>query len=162
MKELSGQTGEGRWQRWIIVAACCLSPWAALANPVMLDPGSLLAFAIVAFWAFVVEAGIVALILTFCGLQPLRIFMIYFVIKAVVFLFLFQPLLERDWSIPFLEFLVVGINALAIKILTGLETFQSNNYRGLSWVAASAISLCGNAASFFVGLIAGHKPWEGG
>ena len=44
-----------------LTAICLLIPLGASANPVMLDPVSLLAFYIVAFWAFVVEAGVVAL-----------------------------------------------------------------------------------------------------
>ena len=149
-------------QRRILVATCCLLPLTAIANPVMIDPTSLLAFVIVAFWAFIVETAIVALLLAFRGLQPLRIFMIYFVVKAVVFLFLFQPLLERDWSVPILEFLVVCINGLVIKTLVGFEAFQSDHYSGLSWPGAFAISLSGNAVSYFIGLIASRKPWEVG
>ena len=162
MNKRNRQAEDRCLQRRILVATCCLLPLTAIANPVMIDGTSLLAFVIVSFWAFIVEAGIVALLLAFRGLQPLRIFMIYFVIKVVVFLFLFQPLLERDWPIPILELLVVCINGLTIKILVGFEALQSDNYSGLSWLGASAISLLGNAASYFIGLIASRKPWEVG
>jgi len=162
MNKRNRQAEDHCLQRRILVATCCLLPLTVIANPVMIDGTSLLAFVIVAFWAFIVEAGIVALLLAFRGLQPLRIFMIYFVVKVVVFLFLFQPLLERDWPIPILELLVVCINGLTIKILVGFEALQSDNYSGLSWLGASAISLLGNAASYFIGLIASRKPWEVG
>lgn len=148
------------FQRWILVAVGCLLPFTVMGNPVIIDPTSLLAFSIVAFWAFVVESGIVALLLTFYGLQSLRIFMAYFLVKAVVFLFLFQPLFEREWSIPILELLVVCLDTLAIKILAACGAFQTDNYGRLKWLPAFTISLAGNAVSFFIGLIAGHKPWE--
>jgi hypothetical protein len=162
MNRRNRQAGHRCLQRWILVAACCPLPLTAMANPVMIDPESLLAFAMVAFWAFVVEASIVALLLAFRGLQPLRVFVTYFVVKVVVFIFLFQPLLEHNWPIPLLEFIVVCANGLIIKILVGFEALQSDNYSGLSWVSALAISLFGNAASYFVGLIASRKPWEVG
>ena len=162
MNKRNRQAGDLCLQRRILVATCCLLPLTAIANPVIIDPTSLLAFVIVAFWAFIVEAAIVALLLAFRGLQPLRIFMIYFLVKVAVFLFLFQPLLEKNWPIPILEFLVVCINGLAIKTLVGFEALQSDNYSGLSWLGASAISLSGNAVSYFIGLIASSKPWEVG
>lgn len=146
--------------RWIPIAALAFLPLVVEANPVILDPSSLLAFAVVAFWAFVVEAGIVALLLTLCGLQPLRVFVIYFLIKLTVFLFVFQPLLQRSWSIPLLEVLVVCFNGLVIKILAGMAGLQTDDYRKVSWLCAVIISLLGNGASFFVGVIASRKPWE--
>jgi hypothetical protein len=162
MNKRNRQVEDRRMQRRILVATCCLLPLTVIANPVMIDGTSLLAFVIVAFWAFVVEAAVVSLLLAFRGLQPLRIFMVYFLVKVAVFLFLFQPLLEHNWPIPILELLVVCINGLVIKTLVGFEALQSDNYSGLSWLGASAISLSGNAASYFIGLIASRKPWEVG
>jgi hypothetical protein len=147
-------------KRSTIITMICLAPFAAFANPYILDPGSLIAFWVVAFWAFVVETAIVTLVLAFCGLQPVRIFIIYFLIKAAVFLFLFQPLLEKGWSIPILELLVVFIDGLVIKILAGLGALQTESYGKLGWLTAFMISLIGNVVSFFIGLIASRKPWE--
>jgi hypothetical protein len=146
-------------RRLILITICCLAPLAAFANPANIDGTSLLAFSIVAFWAFVVEAGIVALLLCFRGTQTLRVFMAYFLANAAVFFFVFQPLLGRDWPVPTLEFLVVGIDALAIKLLVSLEPLQSESYRAVSWLNALAVSLTGNAASYFVGVVASRKPW---
>ena len=145
---------------WGATVAFVFMPLMAVANPVIVDPSSLLAFAMVAFWAFVVESGIVALLLALCGLQPLRIFTAYFLVKVAVFFFVFQPLLERNWSVPLLEFLVVCFNGLTIKILAGFGGMQTDDYCRLGWLRALLISLLGNAASFFVGVIASHKPWE--
>ena len=56
--------------RRILILLCLLAPVVARANPVILNPSSLLAFGFVAFAALVVEAGIVALVLTFAGVAP--------------------------------------------------------------------------------------------
>jgi hypothetical protein len=96
----------GYMRRYVPIGLCLLLPLTARANPYTLDPSSLLAFGVVAFWAFVVEAGVVALLLTFSGLAPLRIFGGYFVTNLAVFCFIFYPLLRRV-PMPVLEALVV-------------------------------------------------------
>jgi len=146
-------------KRLAIITICCLAPLVAFANPVSIDGTSFLAFGIVAFWALVVETGIVALLLAFRGVQPLRIFVGYFFLNLAVFLFLFVPLLARDWPVPLLEIMVVCIDGLAIKFLVSFEPLQSERFGGLSWLNALLVSLVGNAASYFVGAIASHKPW---
>ena len=132
--------------RLILTGTCLLTPVAASANPVILDASSLLAFYVVAFWAFVVEAGIVPLLLTFRGVAPLRVFIGYFIANATVFFFIFQPLLEASSSPPVLvlEGLVVLIDGLVIKLLVTLAAFQGDNYRGVGWLRAALISGIGN------------------
>lgn len=148
--------------RRILMAIFLLVPLVASANPVMLNPSSLVAFAVVAFWAFVVEAGVVALLLAFRGIAPLRVFMAYFVANAVVFFPLFQPLLEGNSSLPVfaLEALVVQIDGLSIKLLVTIPAFQADNYRGVSWLRSTVISGIGNGLSYLVGYIATQRPWE--
>ncbi len=144
------------------ISICLLTPWVARANPVILDPSSLLAFCVVAFWAFIVEAGVVALLLALRGVAPLRVFVGYFVSNAGVFFFLFQPMLEASSSLPVLalEALVVLIDGLVIKLLVTLAPFQGDNYRGVSWLRSTVISGIGNGLSYFVGYLAAQKPWE--
>ena len=150
-------------RRCIPLLLCLLAPLTASANPVQIDGTSLLAFCIVAFWAFVVEAGIVALLLAFRGLAPLRAFAAYFIGNALIFFFVFQPLLGRETlPIPALELLVVLIDALMIKFLVNLEVLQGDGYAGVSWFRAILVSGFGNAASYFVGYIASRRPWEVG
>jgi hypothetical protein len=130
------------------------------ANPVVVDVTSLIAFCYVVLAAFLVEAGVVALLLTFRGLAPLRIFAAYFVANALVFFFVFEPLLGRRWlPVPVLEFLIVLIDALGIKLLVGLDTLQGEDFAGVSWSGAVVISGIGNLLSFLVGYIASQKPW---
>ena len=155
------QNGHGVRQR-LLIAACLFIPLVASGNPVMLDPSSLLAFYIVAFWAFVIEAGVVALLLAFRGIAPLRVFMAYFVANAAVFFFVFQPLLEASSNPPVLalEALVVLVDGLVIKLLVTFAAFQGDNYRGVSWLRSTVISGLGNGLSYFVGYIATQRPWE--
>src|SRR5205809_8009762 len=97
-------------RRCIPLLLCLLAPLTAFANPVQIDGTSLLAFCIVAFWAFVVEAWIVALLLAFRGLAPLRAFAAYFIGNCLIFLFVFQSLLGWDClPITVLDLLVVFI-----------------------------------------------------
>jgi hypothetical protein len=144
-----------------LTAVCLLVPLVASANPVILNPASLIAFYVVALWAFVVEAGVVALLLAFRGIDPLRVFLAYFIANASVFFCLFQPLLEGSSRPPVLalEALVVLVDGLAIKLLVTLVAFQGDNYRGVSWLRSTVISGIGNTLSYFVGYIATQTPW---
>ena len=125
-------------------------------------PISLIAFYVVAFWAFVVEAGIIALLLTFRGVASLRVFIAYFIANAAVFFVLFEPMLEGSTNPPVLalEALVVLIDGLVIKLLVTLDYFQGFNYLGVGWRRALLLSGIGNGLSYFVGYIATQRPWE--
>jgi hypothetical protein len=146
-------------RRWIFIVLCVLMPAVARANPYVLNPSSLIAFGVVAFWALIVEAGIVALLLTFSGLAPLRVFGGFFFANVVVFIFVFCPLQQRI-PLPLLEAIVVVIDAASIKLLSRFSAFQGESYRSVGWLFAGLTSLAGNAASFFVGVIASGSPWE--
>jgi hypothetical protein len=139
---------------------CCLTPMVAQANPVMFNPSSFLAFGFVAFAALVVEAGVVALVLTFAGLSPFRFFLGFLFANVTVFLFVFCPLLELG-AVPWfvLEILVVAVDALAIKVLSQFDLLQGVDYRGVGWRLAGSAALVGNGVSFFVGVIANGAPW---
>lgn len=146
----------------IVIAASLLAPSLASANPVILNPPSLIAFCVVAFWAMVVEAGVVALLLAFQGVATLQVFAAYFILNGAVFLFLFQPLLMGNRSIPLiaLEAMVVVIDGVVIKLLVALSPFQGDGYRGVGWVRSLVASGIGNALSYAVGSIASRRPWE--
>jgi hypothetical protein len=148
-------------RRWLAVLISLFVPFAALANPVIVEPSSLFAFCFVAFWALVVEAGVVAVLLAWSGLNPLRMFLAYGATNLLVFLVVFEPLLSSGrGNVPLLEALVVGLDALSIKILTGFDGLQGDDFSSVSWLRAVCISLAGNAVSYFIGNIASQKPWE--
>lgn len=148
-------------RRWLVVLFGLFLPMAAWANPVVIEPTSLVAFMVVAFWALVVEAGVVALLLIWRGLNPIRIFLCYGVTNALVFLLVFEPLLNSGKAtVPALEVLVVALDAVAIKLLTCLDGLQGDDYKAVSWLHALFISCLGNMVSYFIGNIASHKPWE--
>lgn len=133
----------------------------AWANPVVLDPSSLLAFMVLAFWALLVEAGVVALLLTWQGVNPLRMFLACAVTNGLIFLLVFEPLLSSGKaSVPVLEGLVVLLDALAIKLLTRVDALQGDDFKGVGWPRALGVSCLGNLVSFFIGIIASRKPWE--
>ena len=137
------------------------TPLAVWANPVMLDPSSFLAFVVVAFWALLVEAGVVALLLTWQGLNPMRMFLAYAITNALIFLLVFEPLLSSDKaSVPVLEGLVVLLDALAIRLLIRVDGLQGDGFKGVSWRHALVVSGLGNLVSYFIGIIASQKPWE--
>jgi len=136
-----------------------LMPMAARANPYILNPSSLIAFSVVAIAALVVEAGIVALLLAFAGLTPLRMFCAFLLANVTAFIFLFWPLQQRV-PLPVLEALVVIIDAVSIKVLAKLAAFQGDSYCNLGWWFAGLTSLAGNAASFCIGIMASGEPWK--
>lgn len=130
-------------------------------NPVVIDPTSLIAFGIVAFAAFVVEAGIVAIVLLFSGLAPTRILFAFFAINAAIFWSAFFPLSQAE-KIPLLglETIVVLVDAAVLMVLSRFEFFQGCEFERLRFSRALLASVAGNAASFFVGVLAAGSPWE--
>jgi hypothetical protein len=147
--------------RWLAILIGLLLPLTGWANPIVIEPSSLIAFWVVAFWALMVEAGVVALLLTWRGLNPLRIFLAYAMTNALVFLLVFEPVLSSGKiSVPALEGLVVLLDAISIKLLTYVDALQGDDFKGVSWLHALCFSFFGNAVSYFIGNIASHKPWE--
>jgi len=143
----------------LVTVACCLAiPLAAHANPVIINPSSLIAFGVVAAAALIVAAGGVALVLVFSGLTPLRAFGAFLIINLAIYFFLFCPLLERI-PLPALEALVVLVDCIAIKQLACFGGLQQEGFRSVTWLRAAVILVLGNAVSFFTGVIATDKPW---
>jgi hypothetical protein len=146
-------------RRWLFIILGLLIPMVARANPYVLNPSSLIAFGVVSVFALVVEAGIVALLLTFAGLAPIRFFIGFLLANIAVFLFVFWPL-QRRLPLPALEALVVLIDATSIWLLSRVPALQGDSYRRVSWVFAGIASLIGNAASFCIGVMASGEPWK--
>ncbi len=140
------------------IAVWLMFPVVALANPVKIDGQSLVAFGIVAFWALVIESGIVTLALVPSGILIVPSFGTLTMANVAIFLFAFLPLTDRV-SLWFLEPGVVLADALLIKLVAAASFLQSGDFVGVTWRRALVASLLGNAASFFVGVIGSGAPW---
>ncbi len=140
------------------IAVLLMVPFIARANPVMIDGQSLIAFAIVAFWALVIESGVATLALISSGVVIVPFFGTLIVANVSVFLFAFLPLTSRV-SLWLLEPGVVLADALLIKLLVSAPFIQGGSFIGVNWGRALVASLLGNTASFFVGVLASGAPW---
>jgi hypothetical protein len=142
----------------LLTAVLLIPPCVARANPVIIDGESLIAFAIVAFWALVIESGVATLALASRGILIVPSFITLVLANIAVFLFAFLPLTSRV-SLWILEPGVVLADALAIKLLLSGSLLQGDAFLGVSWRRALFASLLGNSTSFFVGIIGSHAPW---
>ncbi|HEX5222458.1 MAG TPA: hypothetical protein VFZ59_23085 [Verrucomicrobiae bacterium] len=142
----------------VLIGGLVMMPVVARANPVMIDGQSLIAFAIVAFWALVVESGIATLTLISCGVSLVPLFATLVLGNLAIFLFGFLPLTSRV-SLWALEPGVVIADGLLIKFFASLPFLQGGGFLGVSWRRALIASLLGNTASFFVGVLGSGAPW---
>jgi len=99
-------------------------PLGARANPVMIDGQSLIAFAIVGFWALVIESGIVTLALVSCGVLIVPAFITLILANVGLFLFAFLLLSGRA-SLWFLEPGVVFADAALVKLVAAVPFLQA-------------------------------------
>jgi hypothetical protein len=79
----------------LFIFVLLMLPLVARANPVMIDGQSLLAFAIVAFWALVIESAIATLTLASRGVVIIPLFGTLVIANVTVFLLAFLPLTGR-------------------------------------------------------------------
>jgi hypothetical protein len=142
----------------LVLVLLLLMPMVVRANPVNVDGQSLIAFAIVAFWALVIESGIVSLTLLSSGFQIVPLFGTLIIANVGVFLFAFMPLTSRV-SLWLLEPGVVLADALAIKIVAAAPFVQGASFVGVRWRRALLASLLGNAISYFIGVMGSRAPW---
>jgi hypothetical protein len=142
----------------LAISLLLLVPVGLQANPAIMNPQSLLAFGVVAFWALVIESGIATLALSLCGVFVLPVFITLIVTNVGTFAFGFMPLLDR-MPLWLLEVLVVLFDACILKLAAAVPLFQSRDFVGVSWRRGLVASILGNAASYFIGVIASHAPW---
>jgi len=133
-------------------------PLGLQANPVMLNPVSLIAFWMVAFWALAIESSIATLVLSFCGMVFWPVFATLLIANFGTFAFGFMPLAQR-MPLWLLEPLVIVFDAIMIKLVSAVSAFQRGDYVGVSWRQALLASALGNAASYFIGVLASESPW---
>ena len=145
-------------RRWFFAIAGILIPLVAAAGPFEINRTAMTVLGLAWFLALIVEAGIVALLLTFVGLTPIRGFFGFLLANIAVFVLVFWPLRER-LPLAALEMLVVVIDAISIWLLSRVAAFQGKSYRRLGWIFAGTVALIGNAAPLCVGLMASGQPW---
>ena len=142
----------------LFIVLALLLPVIAHANPVSINGQSLIAFAIVAFWALVIESGIVTLVLVSRGPLIVPLFGTLVIANVLVFLLAFLPL-SGQVALWLLEPGVVLADGLFIKLVCSLPFVQGGGFVGVTWRRALVASLLGNAASFFIGVLASGAPW---
>ncbi len=148
----------GMMRARLATAVLLMMPLIAWANPVAIDGQSLIAFAVVAFWALVIESGIVTLVLISSGALIVPLFGTLIIANVAIFLLAFLPLTGRV-SLWLLEPGVVLVDALLIKLVASVPFVQGGGFLGVNWRQALLSSILGNAASFFVGVLASGEPW---
>ncbi len=156
------------WRGWVqslavmrarvAILLLLMLPLGACANPVMIDGQSLIAFAVVAFWALVIESGIITFALLPCGVLIVPAFITLILANVGLFLFGFLPLSSRV-PLWILEPGVVLADAALVKLLTAAPFLQGGGFLYVSWRRAFVASLLGNVASFFIGVLASGAPW---
>lgn len=131
------------------------------ADPIIISPGSIIAFYIVVGTALIVETGIVSSLLAFFrGVAPLNLFTGYLITNVSIYLLIFGPYVFVEPSHMLLkEILVVLLDGLAIKLLVGFSVFQGDNYQTVTWWLALIISGIGNIVSYLIGEMANHQHW---
>jgi len=148
----------GHMRARLCITLLLMVPLIARANPVSVDGQSLIAFAIVAFWALVIESAVGTLALLACGPLLVPLFGTLVIANIIVFLFAFLPLSGRV-SLWLLEPGVVLADALLIKLVVSVPFVQGGGFLGVTWRRALVGSLLGNTASFFIGVLASGAPW---
>jgi hypothetical protein len=114
------------------IALLLMMPLAARANPVAINGQSLIAFAVVAFWALGIESGIATLVLVSSGVPIMPLFGTLVIANVAVFLCAFLPLTSRV-SLWLLEPGVVLADALLIKVVASTPIVQGGAFLGVSW-----------------------------
>ena len=145
-------------RRWLFTITGVLIPLVVKAGPFEIHSSSMTVVGLASLLALIAEAGIVALVLNFAGLRPIRIFLGFLLASIAVFVLVFWPLRER-LPLAALEMLVAAIDAISIWLLSRVPAFQGKSYRRLGWIFAGIASLIGNASAFCVGVMASGHIW---
>jgi hypothetical protein len=153
----SGVAGHGMGRLAALAAVFASTPGIAHANPVDVDPSSVVAFWVVVLFALVVEAGVATLTLAVSGIAPVRLFLGFLAANAAIYFLAFRPLLERE-TLPLagLECGVVLADAAILRLLCAFEAFQSECFTRVTWAHALLAAGVGNGFSYFVGRVASH------
>lgn len=141
-------------KKWAAFIVLLYPAAAAFANPVI-DPVTKTYFIIVLGSALGVEVALMAIILFFCYMEPVRSFFALLGGQLVVYFVIFQPILSEADSLLVAEAVVVAADGAFIKMLSSFETFQTEDFKGLKWRTAFICSAVGNTLSYYIGTLMG-------
>jgi hypothetical protein len=112
-------------------------------------------FGVILFIAFGVETLVVTTILYFCHMEFVPTLVAVFIGNAAIYFIIFSPLLSAVHNVPAAEMLIIAIEGIYIKIISSIDTFQLEDFKGLKWPTALMIFTVGNALSYLSGLAIG-------
>jgi multisubunit Na+/H+ antiporter MnhG subunit len=143
-------------KKWVILIALLFPATTAFANPVIVwTPLDGVTALIIYVSSFGAEVLLVATILYFChmALKPLLITL--FIGNIVMYFVVFQPVLSATGNVPISEAVIVIVEGAFIKMLSSLDVFQLEDFKGLKWITAMIIAAAGNALSYYSGVVIG-------
>lgn len=130
----------------------------AQANPCIQDPSQIAASIIVIIAALLLEVFVTTGLLLFSGIAVVPTFFPLLVGNAVSYLGILLPLFGATKSVWLVEVVVIGAEALFIKLLTRFDVFQGDSFQGLKWRYAFLCVFVGNACSYYVGVRLARAP----
>jgi hypothetical protein len=140
-------------KKWAVLLILLYPAAAAFANPVNFDPGSWIAFVIVFGATFGLEACVITTILFFCHMAAIPSLIALLIGNASIYFIIFKPLLSAVNNVLVAEVLIIVVEGIFIKIISSIDTFQLEDFKGLKWRTAFIASAVGNALSYYSGAI---------
>jgi hypothetical protein len=140
-------------KKWAILLILLYPAATAFANPVNFNHGSWIAFGIVFGATFGLEACVITTILFFCHMEAIPSLIAMLVGNIAIYFIIFKPLLSAVNNVLVAEILIIIVEGIFIKIISLLDTFQQEDFKGLKWRTAFIASAVGNALSYYSGAI---------
>ena len=125
----------------------------AFANPIFLPDVGDIKLVVVLGLTFAAEASIITLILFFCHLAIVPSVIAMFAGNLLMYFVIFRPVLEATNNVPIAEAVIVAAEAVFILIISRIELFQDEDFKGLKWRTAFLCAVVGNLLSYYVGTV---------
>jgi hypothetical protein len=140
-------------KRWIIFIVLLFPAAVVYANPTSFPLDVNLKLVVILGATFAAEAGLVAVILFFCHMAIVPTFGAMFASNLLMYFIIFRPVLEVTNNVTIVEAVIVAAEAVFIRIVSKVESFQEDEFEGLKWRTVFLVALVGNALSYYVGTI---------
>src|SRR4030042_1927500 len=115
-------------KKWVILLVLLFPAAIALANPVNFPDVFNLKLVVVLGSTFAAEASIIAVILFFCHMAIVPLFVAMFTGNLLIYFVIFRPVLEAAGNVPVAEAVIVAVEAGFIKIISKIESFQGEAF----------------------------------